>query len=135
MGLIQYVKLGFASPQLLTSGSGSSNRQYASSLIQRHAVAPRKRKWRPATRPINLTLEHDQTKTIAEIPSIETILERINPIDYVNGPYSMSPTSERKSIRLFGQSEFDVRVVLYRDHAGWCPYCHKVRVHFLKFHV
>ena len=30
-------------------------------------------------------------------------------------------------LRLFGAaSEADVRVTLYRDHAGWCPYCQKV---------
>ena len=29
-------------------------------------------------------------------------------------------------LRLFGASEDDVRVTLYRDHAGWCPYCQKV---------
>ena len=30
-------------------------------------------------------------------------------------------------LRLFdGDSESDVRVTLYRDHAAWCPYCQKV---------
>lgn len=29
-------------------------------------------------------------------------------------------------LRLFGAKEEDVRVTLYRDHAGWCPYCQKV---------
>ena len=29
-------------------------------------------------------------------------------------------------LRLFGKSEDDVRVTLYRDHAGWCPYCQKL---------
>lgn len=43
------------------------------------------------------------------------------PIDYVNGP----ATSQAR-LRLFGKSEDDVRVVLYRDHHGWCPYCEKV---------
>jgi len=62
------------------------------------------------------------------IPTIERVLEGIEGIDYVNGPYVSSPTTEWESIRLFGQSEFDVRVVLYRDHASWCPYCHKVQL-------
>ena len=31
-------------------------------------------------------------------------------------------------VRLFDEkSEDDVRVVLYRDDAAWCPYCQKVR--------
>jgi len=29
-------------------------------------------------------------------------------------------------LRLFGHNESDVRVVLYRDHHAWCPYCQKV---------
>jgi len=29
-------------------------------------------------------------------------------------------------LRLFGKSESDVRVTLYRDTAAWCPYCQKV---------
>ena len=29
-------------------------------------------------------------------------------------------------LRLFGHAEEDVRVTLYRDHAGWCPYCQKL---------
>jgi len=28
--------------------------------------------------------------------------------------------------RLFGKDERDVRVVLYKDAASWCPYCQKV---------
>jgi len=36
------------------------------------------------------------------------------------------PAHCKNKLRLFGKSEGDVRVVLYRDHAGWCPYCQKV---------
>lgn len=42
-------------------------------------------------------------------------------IDTVNGP-----TNAQARLRLFGQSESDVRVTLYRDHHAWCPYCQKV---------
>eukprot|EP00798_Chlamydomonas_sp_ICE-L_P023466 gene23465-17292_t len=28
--------------------------------------------------------------------------------------------------RTFGRPESEVRIKLYRDHAAWCPYCHKV---------
>eukprot|EP00667_Euglena_gracilis_P003652 EG_transcript_3663 len=30
------------------------------------------------------------------------------------------------ALRLFGRPESDIRVTLYRDTAGWCPYCQKV---------
>ncbi|MCC5612553.1 glutathione S-transferase family protein [Nostoc sp. CHAB 5834] len=42
-------------------------------------------------------------------------------IDTVNGF-----TNARARLRLFGQPESDVRVTLYRDNHGWCPYCQKV---------
>jgi glutathione S-transferase len=42
-------------------------------------------------------------------------------IDTVNGP-----TNAQSRLRLFGQSEADVRVTLYRDHHAWCPYCQKI---------
>jgi glutathione S-transferase len=42
-------------------------------------------------------------------------------IDTVNGP-----TNAQARLRLFGQSEADVRVTLYRDHHAWCPYCQKI---------
>ncbi|MBW4694291.1 MAG: glutathione S-transferase family protein [Lyngbya sp. HA4199-MV5] len=35
-------------------------------------------------------------------------------------------TNAQTRLRLFGQSEADVRVTLYRDHHAWCPYCQKV---------
>ncbi|MDX2098809.1 MAG: glutathione S-transferase family protein [Leptolyngbyaceae cyanobacterium bins.59] len=42
-------------------------------------------------------------------------------IDRVNGP-----TNSQARLRLFGRSESEVRVTLYRDHHAWCPYCQKV---------
>lgn len=42
-------------------------------------------------------------------------------IDPVNGP-----TNSQSRLRLFGQSESDVRVTLYRDNHAWCPYCQKI---------
>ena len=41
--------------------------------------------------------------------------------DGVNGP-----TNAQARLRLFGQTEADVRVTLYRDNHAWCPYCQKV---------
>lgn len=41
--------------------------------------------------------------------------------DRINGP-----TNAQSRLRLFGHSEAEVRVTLYRDHHAWCPYCQKV---------
>ncbi len=42
-------------------------------------------------------------------------------VDTVNGP-----TNAQSRLRLFGQTESDVRVTLYRDNHAWCPYCQKI---------
>jgi len=42
-------------------------------------------------------------------------------VDTVNGP-----TNAQARLRLFGKTEADVRVTLYRDNHAWCPYCQKV---------
>ena len=42
-------------------------------------------------------------------------------VDTINGP-----TNAQARLRLFGQSESEVRVTLYRDNHAWCPYCQKV---------
>ncbi|MEL7053699.1 MAG: glutathione S-transferase family protein, partial [Cyanobacteria bacterium J06588_5] len=39
----------------------------------------------------------------------------------VNGP-----TNAQARLRLFGKTEADVRVTLYRDNHAWCPYCQKI---------
>ena len=36
------------------------------------------------------------------------------------------PTNSWSRLRLFGQSEDQVRVTLFRDHHAWCPYCQKI---------
>ncbi|WP_269622586.1 glutathione S-transferase family protein [Prochlorococcus marinus] len=41
--------------------------------------------------------------------------------ELINGPnnsYSLE--------RLFGEKESSIRVILYRDHHAWCPYCQKI---------
>ncbi|MEG3939318.1 glutathione S-transferase family protein [Microcoleus sp. S36b_A3] len=42
-------------------------------------------------------------------------------VDRTNGP-----TNSQARLRLFGQTESDVRVTLYRDNHAWCPYCQKI---------
>jgi len=41
--------------------------------------------------------------------------------DYVNGK-----TNAQATLRLFGKTEADVRVTLFRDNHAWCPYCQKI---------
>ncbi|MEN9202819.1 MAG: glutathione S-transferase family protein [Thermostichus sp. DG_1_6_bins_120] len=36
------------------------------------------------------------------------------------------PTNAQARLRLFGHTEAEVQVTLYRDHHAWCPYCQKV---------
>ena len=36
------------------------------------------------------------------------------------------PANAQASLRLFGQSESQLRVTLFRDYHAWCPYCQKV---------
>ncbi len=42
-------------------------------------------------------------------------------VDRVNGA-----TNAQSRLRLFGHTEADVRVTLYRDNHAWCPYCQKI---------
>ena len=42
-------------------------------------------------------------------------------VDTVNGA-----TNAQAELRLFGHSESDIRVTLYRDNHAWCPYCQKI---------
>ncbi len=42
-------------------------------------------------------------------------------LDPINGP-----TNAQARLRLFGLTESDVRVTLYRDNHAWCPYCQKI---------
>lgn len=41
--------------------------------------------------------------------------------DPINGS-----TNSQSWLRLFGRTEADVRVTLYRDYHAWCPYCQKI---------
>lgn len=61
--------------------------------------------------------------TMTNLPLSWTELEALTDfhIDMVNGP-----TNAQARLRLFGLTQSDVRVTLYRDHHAWCPYCQKV---------
>lgn len=79
----------------------------------------------------SMSSETGRTDTCAsrfDIPSWENLSQMPAAEDFVNGPNCSTPTCERESVRLFGQNQADVRLVLYRDHASWCPYCHKVQM-------
>lgn len=59
------------------------------------------------------------TTTPLSWPELEALTD-LQP-DPVNGP-----TNAQATLRLFGQTEADVRVTLYRDNHAWCPYCQKI---------
>jgi glutathione S-transferase len=46
---------------------------------------------------------------------------QFTPADPINGA-----TNAQARLRLFGHTQADVRVTLYRDNHGWCPYCQKI---------
>ncbi len=70
---------------------------------------------------LNQCYKNNHPMTIAPLswPELEALADYS--IDTVNGP-----TNAQALLRLFGQSESDVRVTLYRDNHAWCPYCQKV---------
>ena len=45
---------------------------------------------------------------------------KIDDIDRVNGI-----NNSYSNLRLFGHSEKEVELILYRDRHSWCPYCQK----------
>jgi glutathione S-transferase len=57
------------------------------------------------------------------VPLTWTELEALTDfqVDTIHGP-----TTAQARLRLFGHSESEVRVTLYRDNHAWCPYCQKV---------
>ena len=46
-------------------------------------------------------------------------------IDFETDPVN-GKTNAQSTLRLFGQTEADVRVTLFRDNHAWCPYCQKI---------
>ncbi len=51
-------------------------------------------------------------------------------LDTVNGL-----TNSQATLRLFGQTEADIRVTLYRDNHAWCPYCQKIWLWLEEKHI
>jgi glutathione S-transferase len=70
-----------------------------------------------------LTFTFTNLDTMSSSPLNWSELEALAdvPPDPVNGP-----TNAQARLRLFGYSEADVQVTLYRDNHAWCPYCQKV---------
>lgn len=52
--------------------------------------------------------------------------ELIELVDYREPDRVHGVTNSQATLRLFGQKEENVRVILYRDNHAWCPYCQKV---------
>jgi glutathione S-transferase len=66
---------------------------------------------------------HSLFSPMTTLPLSWTELEALTDfsIDTVNGL-----TNSQARLRLFGRSESEVRVTLYRDNHAWCPYCQKI---------
>ena len=62
------------------------------------------------------------------LPSWDDLAAPLGPVDPATLEHNRrhGPTNAQATLRLFGQSEAAVRVVLYRDHHAWCPYCQKI---------
>ncbi|KAI9021251.1 hypothetical protein DFJ74DRAFT_707212 [Hyaloraphidium curvatum] len=58
-----------------------------------------------------------------QLSSLSELASEKNPPPNIYDPNG--PTSAQSNLRLFGTSEADVRVTLYRDFHAWCPYCQK----------
>lgn len=63
------------------------------------------------------------TTTTSATPLTWAELEQFT--DFQTDPMN-GPTNAQSRLRLFGHSEADVRITLYRDNHAWCPYCQKV---------
>jgi len=70
----------------------------------------------------------------SEVPSWDVLESKARKLEQESGVQLFEsqqvleegPTNPRAMRRTFGQSPDNIRVKLYRDHAAWCPYCHKV---------
>ena len=69
-------------------------------------------------------------KTLAmafSLPQSEPLSwEQLQKLAPVPEERSQGPANSQALLRLFGQSEDQVRVTLFRDHHAWCPYCQKI---------
>ncbi|GFR39728.1 hypothetical protein Agub_g209 [Astrephomene gubernaculifera] len=86
---------------------------------------------RDSSRPMEAATEPLQTLSFSDnAPSWEELADIVRAqhaelgVDFWADP-NEGPTHPLALERTFGSSQ-PVRVKLYRDHAAWCPYCHKV---------
>jgi glutathione S-transferase len=63
-----------------------------------------------------MTIDPLSWQELAALPNAS-----ITPVDPIDGA-----TNSQSRLRLFGHSEAEVRVTLYRDNHAWCPYCQKI---------
>ncbi len=63
-----------------------------------------------------MTIDPLSWQELAALPNAS-----ITPVDPIDGA-----TNSQSRLRLFGHSETEVRVTLYRDNHAWCPYCQKI---------
>eukprot|EP00923_Selenidium_pygospionis_P015755 GHVN01027465.1.p1 GENE.GHVN01027465.1~~GHVN01027465.1.p1 ORF type:complete len:410 (+),score=31.71 GHVN01027465.1:92-1321(+) len=63
---------------------------------------------------------------MAAVPLTWSELDELDTVNETHDEQVNGPTNPQARLRLFGHSEEDVRVTLYRDNHAWCPYCQKV---------
>eukprot|EP00959_Pyramimonas_sp_CCMP1952_P178561 3732366-Pyramimonas_sp.AAC.1 len=63
----------------------------------------------------------DLKEQLATSPTAKALDEQVKQLALGAGK-----ADSNAKLRLFGHQESEVRLTLYRDHAGWCPYCQKV---------
>lgn len=84
-------------------------------LITRNFVASKHRKY------FNQRFMLKESQSLIPLSWEELTSVSSRQMDKIDGP-----TNAQSYLRLFGKSESEVRVTLYRDYAAWCPYCQKV---------
>ena len=95
---------GFLAPFVLSSKPASTR------LCSR---SPPRHRARTSMSSLTKTATPSWTELAENVPS-----QYLQP-DYKNGPPRVTPSKEFTSVRLFGQRESDIRLVLYRDTAYW----------------
>lgn len=79
--------------------------------------------------PFRMAASSSSSATPAVATEWGRLAEIVAQPDPVNGPYISVPSKVWESDRLYGKfDKSDVRVVLYRDAAYWCPYCIRIQL-------
>ncbi|KAK3246077.1 hypothetical protein CYMTET_44374, partial [Cymbomonas tetramitiformis] len=96
--------------------------------LQGRAVQPRSTRNKPVAytkATLASTMELPTWEELSDLAVGTSTGQRISEQQALRAQGGGLPHTDAK-LRLFGHSEDEVRLTLYRDHAAWCPYCQKV---------